>query len=260
MPTHPLPRILPVVLAIALLGALGAAAVAKMTSTRSGPLLCKTSGGGRFVDIPRFPGERIDRRLLADVRYLARKYKIFVTDGFSTDPVHSANGEHPIGLALDIVPDRSRGGRWRDLGRLARWAEPRPNQPRLPFRWVGYNGDSGHGRGHHLHLSYAHSGKRRFGRPMRTMYSLRCPGSGGGKRKGGGKNDGGGGGGRKGGAKPGSGSKQGPTRQPAGKGGISPGKTKEKSTGGISSRAAKRKLRRQQRNRATAETGGVSVR
>ena len=31
------------------------------------------------------------------------------------------------------------------------------NRPRPPFRWVGYNGDAGHGCGNHLHLSWEHA-------------------------------------------------------------------------------------------------------
>ena len=95
--------------------ALGAAglATAEMRSEKLGPLLCETTGGGRFVKIPGFRGEKIDRRLLKDVAYLRERFKIFVTDGYSLDPVHSRNGEHPIGLALDIVPDRRNGGTWR---------------------------------------------------------------------------------------------------------------------------------------------------
>ncbi len=147
---------------------------ARMQSVEIAPKVCQTTGGGKFVDIPGFPGERIDRRLLKDIKVLRRKYKIFVTDGFSTSSVHSANGEHPRGLALDIVPNFSAGGDWNDIDRLANWAEPRQNQPRSPFRWVGYNGDSGHGRGHHLHLSYSHSGAP-FGKPAKTIYSIRCP-------------------------------------------------------------------------------------
>jgi hypothetical protein len=265
MSKPPLPRALTAVLAIAALCAVGAVANAKMTSKRIGPALCETTGGGKFVKIPGFPGERIDRRLLADVRLLVRKYKIFITDGFSTDPVHSPNGEHPLGLALDIVPDRSRGGTWRDIDRLARWAEPRQNQPRPPFRWVGYNGDAGHGRGHHLHLSWSHSAKTRFGRPVRTVYSLRCPGGGEGKTgpgkgQGGGKGKGGKGPSH-GGTKPGP-SKKGktPPRQPSSKGGIAPGESKEKATGGISAKAMKRKLRRQRGSRSSVETGGVGLR
>jgi hypothetical protein len=148
-----------------------------MRSTELGPGLCETNGGGRFVEIPGFPGERIDRRLLDDIRMFDRRYSIFITDGYSRDPVHAATGEHPLGLALDIVPDKAAGGRWSDIGRLARWAEPRQNRPRAPFRWVGYNGDAGHGRGHHLHLSWNHS-PTKPGNKAQTVYTMRCPGTG----------------------------------------------------------------------------------
>ncbi len=160
--------------ALALLASGPGAAEGKMRSTKLGPGVCETTGGGRFVRIPGFPGEKIDRRLLRDVRLLQRKYQIFVTDGYSTDPVHSANGEHPIGLALDIAPDSAAGGTWAEITALANWAEPAQNAPRMPFRWVGYNGDAGHGRGHHLHLSWAHS-PTKFNEPARTVYTLRCP-------------------------------------------------------------------------------------
>jgi hypothetical protein len=156
--------------AVALVGA--APAGAEMRSTLLKPHLCETVGGGRFVDIPGFPGERIDRRLLRDIRWLRRKYDIFVTDGYSTDPVHTSNGEHPIGLALDIVPEWGQG--WGKLADLAEWAEPRQNQPRPPFRWVGWNGDAGHGRGDHLHLSYMHSPTEPRD-PARVVYTRRCP-------------------------------------------------------------------------------------
>ncbi len=171
-----LPRTLAPALAAALLLALTGAAVAAMQSTKLGPTLCETTGGGRFVDIPGFPGESIDRRLLTDIRMLEQRYSIFITDGYSRDPVHAAGGEHPIGLALDIVPDKAAGGRWSDIDRLARWAEPRQNSPRQPFRWVGYDGDRGHGRGDHLHLSWSHS-LAKPGRTARTVFTVRCPGS-----------------------------------------------------------------------------------
>ncbi len=35
------------------------------------------------------------------------------------DDVHSINGEHPVGLALDIVPNKAAGGSWNDIDRLA---------------------------------------------------------------------------------------------------------------------------------------------
>jgi hypothetical protein len=126
------------------------------------------TGGGRFVDIPGFPGERIDRRLLADIAYLRRKYNIHISDGYARTG-HARRGEHPIGLALDIVPGP--GGSWNDIDRLAKWAEPRQNRPRSPFRWVGYRGDKGHGRGNHLHLSWRHTATRR-GKPARTVWTL----------------------------------------------------------------------------------------
>jgi hypothetical protein len=154
---------------------IAAIASARMTSTKLSPTLCETTGGGKFVPIPDFPGEQIDRRLLNDVRFLEKRYKIFVTDGYSMDDVHAANGEHPIGLALDIVPNKAAGGTWSDIDRLARWAEPEQNQPRPPFRWVGYDGDSGHGRGNHLHLSFGHS-ETKPGIPAGLVQTIRCPG------------------------------------------------------------------------------------
>jgi Ca2+-binding RTX toxin-like protein len=116
---------------------------------------------GKFVPVPGFPGERVDNRLLPDLSYLRRKYHVAVTDGFALEG-HAPHGEHPIGLALDLVPGP--GGSWNDVDRLAKWAEPRQNHPRAPFRWVGYDGDPGHGRGNHLHLSWRHAPSHR-GRP-----------------------------------------------------------------------------------------------
>jgi hypothetical protein len=159
-------------LVLALLATAGAGATMRSTKLADGT--CETLGGGHIVPIPGFPGERIDRRLLTDIRWLVRRYPIFITDGYSKDPVHAANGEHPLGLALDIVPDEERGGTWADVTALARWAEPRRDRPRAPFRWVGYNGDPGHGRGHHLHLSWNHS-MTKPGKLPWSVYTLRCP-------------------------------------------------------------------------------------
>ena len=135
---------------------------------------CEVIGGGRFVEIPEFPGERIDRRLLADIEYLRKRFKIYIWDGYSTDKAHTIRGEHPLGLALDIVPDRSIGGTWGHINRLARWAEPRQNRPRVPFRWVGYRGDKRHGPRDHLHLSWNHSPTKPK-RVARTIETIRCP-------------------------------------------------------------------------------------
>jgi hypothetical protein len=156
--------------------AIAAPAGADMVSVKLSDGTCQTTGGGRFVPIPGFPGERIDRRLLSDLAFLEKRYPIFITDAFSMDPVHAANGEHPLGLAADIVPDKSAGGTWAQITALANWAEPRQNHPIFPFRWVGYEGDAGHGIGNHLHLSWAHSDATRGpGHPVRTVYTLKCP-------------------------------------------------------------------------------------
>ncbi len=172
--------------AIAAALALCASTAFAMRTQKIAPHLCKTIRGGRFVPIPGFPGERIDRRLLPDIRWMKRRFDVFITDGYSRDPVHAENGEHPIGLATDIVPNATKGGTWREIGELAHLAEPKQNLPIMPWRWVGWNGDAGHGRGNHLHLSWSHS-PTRPGHPARVVYTRRCPRSGGdGKQDGGG--------------------------------------------------------------------------
>jgi hypothetical protein len=126
--------------------------------------LMRITGRGRWVPVPGQTWARVDRRILADVLYLVRRYRVRITEGLGTVG-HEPFGEHPLGLAVDIEPGP--GGTWADVARLARWAEPRQNHPRGPFRWVGWNGDFNHGhpsvcrpsRGcaPHLHLSWAHS-------------------------------------------------------------------------------------------------------
>jgi len=143
-----------------------------------GPSAPRT-GGGRFVRIPGQTWARVDRRLLPDVLYLVRRYHVRVGAGYEVKG-HERLGEHPLGLAVDLYPGP--GGRWKDVSRLARWAEPRQNRPRFPFRWVGWNGDYNHGHPRvckprrgcapHLHLSWSHSpGKPR--RPVRTVWVFR---------------------------------------------------------------------------------------
>ncbi len=234
-------------LALVAVGALAASAPGKMRTKKLGANLCQTTGGGKFVPIPGFPGERVDRRLLPDIRYLVRRYSIFITDGYSGDPVHAANGEHPLGLALDIVPDTAHGGSWRKITRLAKRAEPSQNAPIMPWRWVGYNGDSGHGRGNHLHLSWNHSDASPF-HPAKTVYTMNCPGT---SPRGGDKDNGGGGGGKdNGGGKDGGGKDNGPG------GGLHPGQGGP-GGGGVNPRAASAF----ERDAAdpVVETGGVGL-
>jgi hypothetical protein len=127
-------------------------------------VLRSLTGGGRFLPIPGQPWARVDRRIVRDVLYLVRRYHVSVGAGYEVKG-HELHGEHPLGLAVDLYPGA--GGSWRTVAKLARWAEPRQNHPRLPFRWVGWNGDFNHGdpqhcrasRGctAHLHLSWSHT-------------------------------------------------------------------------------------------------------
>jgi hypothetical protein len=122
------------------------------------------------AQIPHEAGDMVDRRLIPNLRYLAANFPIYITDGYSgplpgggwagCHRCHVAHSDHYNGLAVDIVPLNGSSrcdATWRGVTRLARWAEPTQNHPNPPFRWVGYNGDAGHGCGNHLHLSWNHS-------------------------------------------------------------------------------------------------------
>lgn len=164
-------------LAIALAGAvllwLAASASAGPTSTR---LVYAT---GKVVpipaSIPHEAGDMVDSRILPDLRWIAKRYPIYVTDGYSgplpsgehvgCDECHTRGSDHYNGLAVDIVA--ARGGSkcdaaWAPVTRLALWAEPVQGEPAPPFRWVGYDGDAGHGCGNHLHLSWNHAPAPQF--------------------------------------------------------------------------------------------------
>jgi hypothetical protein len=129
---------------------------------------------GKFVpiprDIPHQEGSRIDNRLIPNLRWLYKRFPFYVTEGYAgplrnvgtvgCPGCHVDRSDHHYGAAVDLVAldfSTSCGRRWRSVTRLARWAEPRQNVPVRPFRWIGYDGDSGHGCGHHLHLSWNHA-------------------------------------------------------------------------------------------------------
>lgn len=120
--------------------------------------------------IPHQEGSMVDRRILPNLRWMAARYPIYVTEGYSgplpsgerigCNRCHVRRSDHYNGLAVDIVALSWSGkcdASWRGVTRLARWAEPLQNRPSSPFRWVGYDGDSGHGCGDHLHLSWEHA-------------------------------------------------------------------------------------------------------
>jgi hypothetical protein len=120
--------------------------------------------------IPHEEGDMVDSRIVGDLRWLAARYPIFVTDGYSgpladgehagCDGCHVANSDHLNGVAVDLVPTEDTttcGPNWEPITALALWAEPEQEKPVAPFRWVGYEGDAGHGCGNHLHLSWNHA-------------------------------------------------------------------------------------------------------
>jgi hypothetical protein len=122
------------------------------------------------ASVPHEAGDMVDQRIVPDLRWIAQRYPIYVTDGYSgplpngehtgCDNCHVRGSDHYNGLAVDLVPLNGDGrcdATWTAITRLAHWAEPVQNKPRLPFRWVGYDGDAGHGCGNHLHLSWNHA-------------------------------------------------------------------------------------------------------
>jgi hypothetical protein len=130
------------------------------------------SGGQWLAALPGMPGEQCDARIIPDVEALIRRYHVTVTDCYAAVG-HAAGGEHPLGLATDLVPGA--GGSWDDVDRLAHdagWIRScgasgvRPACPLKPWlRFVGWDGYPGHGRGDHLHLSWQHGP----GRPASTV-------------------------------------------------------------------------------------------
>jgi hypothetical protein len=125
--------------------------------------------------VPHEEGDMVDSRIVADLRWIAARFPIYVTDGYSgplpsgehvgCNNCHVKGSDHYNGLAVDIVPLNGSGkcdATWAGITRLALWAEPVQGEPVPPFRWVGYDGDAGHGCGNHLHLSWEHAAAPRF--------------------------------------------------------------------------------------------------
>jgi hypothetical protein len=161
----------------ACVAALGAALVCFAATSAAEPPPASTRlvyAAGEIVPIPAAipheEGDMVDRRIVPDLRWIAQRYPIYVTDGYSgplpdgehvgCHGCHVQHSDHYNGLAVDIVALNGDGrcdATWAGITRLALWAEPLQNRPILPFRWVGYDGDAGHGCGNHLHLSWNHA-------------------------------------------------------------------------------------------------------
>jgi hypothetical protein len=174
-PTACARRILVALAALAILYAVSA------VPASAGPASTRLSyATGEIVPIPAAvpheEGDMVDRRIVPDLRWIAAHFPIYITDGYSgplpdgehvgCNNCHVKGSDHYNGLAVDIVPLNGTSGKcdetWKGITRLALWAEPLQNQPVPPFRWVGYDGDAGHGCGNHLHLSWEHAAAPQF--------------------------------------------------------------------------------------------------
>jgi hypothetical protein len=128
------------------------------------------------------PGIECDARIIPDVVYLARRFGLLVTACYG---IHAPDGEHPLGAAIDAVPQ---DGNWNRTMRTALaigWhpscaaSGVAPECARPPFRFIGYNGYPEHGDpshcfpcggGAHLHISWLTSAS--LGEPEnRSRYS-----------------------------------------------------------------------------------------
>jgi hypothetical protein len=113
---------------------------------------------------------RCDARIVDDVLYLMRRFGLTVTACFAATG-HEIHGEHPLGLAIDVVPADGNWERTQAAARLFGWsptcaASGCAGDIRPPMRVVLYNGYPGHGDPEHcrapacqahLHLSWAHA-------------------------------------------------------------------------------------------------------
>jgi hypothetical protein len=167
-----------VLLALAAVLALGLIAAASSSAGPTSTRIAYTAG--EIVPIPAaIPHEEddmVDSRIVPDLRWIAQHFSVYVTDGYSgpllngehvgCNNCHVRGSDHYNGLAVDLVPLNGTSGKcdstWAGITRLALWAEPVQSKPALPFRWVGYDGDAGHGCGNHLHLSWNHAPAARY--------------------------------------------------------------------------------------------------
>jgi hypothetical protein len=125
-------------------------------------------GGGRWLAPVPGAAAVCDTRIVPDVVALLRRYKLAAGDCFSLTG-HASEGEHPLGLAVDLMPGP--GGSWDLVARAALDLGWSPTCAATgcagllpsPFRFIGYNGYPGHGDpahaggNAHLHLSWQHT-------------------------------------------------------------------------------------------------------
>jgi hypothetical protein len=130
----------------------------------------RVSFSGRWLAPVPGTSVRCDARIVDDVLYLVRRFTLTVTACFAATG-HAIGGEHPLGLAIDVVPA---DGDWNYTSAAARSFGWSPACAAIgcaesvtpPMRVVLYNGYPGHGDpahcrspacAPHLHLSWAHA-------------------------------------------------------------------------------------------------------
>ena len=86
----------------------------------------------RFMRDPRQDWARVDRRILADVVYLIRRYKVRIVAGYGPRPRPLRRAS--LGLATDIEPGPAA---WPNVTRLAKWADrARTGRARRSAGWA----------------------------------------------------------------------------------------------------------------------------
>ena len=159
-----------------------AAAYRLAAAAPAGQPIALGGDGAWLAPVPGFPGEKCDRRIVPDVVLITRSYGLRLTDCFGGFP-HETRGEHPLGLAADLVPSDGDWNRTLALARASGWSPSCAASGCTghgPFRVVLYNGFRGHGDpAHsstpHLHLSWQHSPAPPFTR-AREVFVLTATG------------------------------------------------------------------------------------
>jgi hypothetical protein len=150
------------------------------TPTGSPGSVTRVSAGGPWLAEVPGTGIRCDARIVDNVAYLLERFHMALTACYAPTG-HRSSGEHPLGLAIDVVPDpdpdpRTAGeppGTWDDVMAAARfvgWNESCAINgcPNELARWIGYNGVPDHGDPEHcsgdcpahLHISWKHEPAR----------------------------------------------------------------------------------------------------
>ena len=123
-----------------------------------------SASGQWLARVPGVDAERCDARIIPDVLAVLSMFGLELTACYGGAP-HATDGEHPLGLATDLVPANGDWDRTLTAAQAFGWspscaAAGCPD--RGPFRVVLYNGYPGHGDpAHtstpHLHLSWQHA-------------------------------------------------------------------------------------------------------